>query len=373
MIGLLRDTEQPGSDNQDDYSTNRGRFYLFWNTIKTSGRPVLITMMAGDAAFQAEKLTDGEIIAEVTEQLANMYRHKTVPLPSEAIVTRWGQDRFARGTYSNVGPEARSEDYDAMSKRIGNLHFAGEATCGTHPATVHGAYISGLRAASEIIDDYLGPINISRPLVPIIVKLDAKPGPSPSSRAPMKVEKKEELPPGETEQAKMARLDAFEGDIIKAILAKLGPRPDKPGKQGANPFLLYSNDKWIECKAKCDEARRAVSANPAAKASRNDIRAALGLMWREAPEEVKRPYINQTLVNRASNQDNVSSFHLRLSEWDSEAMSIRREYVNNHPGVLSQEEEKNMWQALGVFAGVGRKAKKMSGYADVSDDDMVGK
>ena len=369
MIGLLRDTDQPGSLDQTDYSINRGRFYLFWNCIKTSGRPVLISLMAGDAAFQAENLSDGQIISEVTQQLASMYKHKAVPLPSEAIVTRWGKDRFAQGTYSYVGPEARAEDYDAMSRRIGNLHFAGEATCRTHPATVHGAYISGLRAASEVIDELLGPIGIPQPLVPATIKVEQRPAVSTVSRTPQKAEVKEVLPTGETLAQKQSRLEAFEAEILKAIFAKLGPRPDKPGKQGANPFLLYSKEMWGECKSKCDEIRRAVTGNPQAKASRNDIRAELGKMWREAPAEAKKPYIDRTVSNRATNQENASTFQDRLSLWDAEAMEARREFVRSHPGVLSREEEKEMWQALGVYAGMERKAKKMSGYADASDEE----
>ena len=368
-FGLLRDTDQPGSLNHKDYSKNRGRFYFFWNCIKTCGRPVLIGLMTGDAAFQAEELSNGEIVSEVTQQLANIYKHRTVPLPTEAIVTRWGKDRFARGTYSYVGPEARAEDYNAMARRVGNLHFAGEATCRTHPATVHGAYISGLRVAAEIIDELLGPIAVPEPLVPAATKVEQRATVTTASRLPQKVEVDEVLPNGETPKQKQARLEAFEAEILKAIFAKLGPRPDKPGKQGANPFLLYSKEKWGECKAKCDEIRRAVTGNPQAKASRNDIRAELGKMWREAAEEIKKPYVDRTASNRATNHENASTFQDRLSQWDSEAMATRRDFVESHPGVLSREEEKEMWQALGVYAGMERKAKKMSGYADASDDD----
>ncbi|KAH9890240.1 hypothetical protein F4778DRAFT_796496, partial [Xylariomycetidae sp. FL2044] len=45
------------------------------------------------------------------------------------------------------------------------LHLAGEHTTDTHPATVHGAYLSGLQVASEVIDTMLGPIQIPVPLI----------------------------------------------------------------------------------------------------------------------------------------------------------------------------------------------------------------
>ena len=363
MVGLLRDSRSGNSLDQADYVQNRGRFYLFWNCIKTSGCPMLIALMAGDAAYQAEHLSDHQIVYEVTQQLALMYKQISIPQPLETIVTRWGKDRFAQGTYSYVGPTSQPGDYDTMARPVGNLYFAGEATCGTHPATVHGAYISGLRAASEVMDDLLGPIVIPTPLVPVAVKIepsppemgkDAKLG-QPSANTPSKLDQE--------------RLEAFETEILKAIFTKLGLRPDKPTKAGANPFLLFSKDKWVECKSKCDEARRAAVGNPNTKASRNEVRVALGQMWREASEEMKKPYINQTVNNRQSNHQSAASFQDTLAAWDAEAMSTRRQYVKEHPGVLSKEEEKRMWQALGVYGGTDRRAKKMSGYADDSNSE----
>ena len=368
MFGLLRDTRTYGSLNQEDYSWSRGRYYFFWNCIKTCGRPVLIALMAGEAAHHAEMLPDEVVVLEVTQQLAIMFKQKSVPRPSETIITRWGKDRFARGTYSYVGPKSKSGDYDTMAKPVGNLHFAGEATCGTHPATVHGAYISGLRAAAEVIDDLLGPIAIPNPLVPV----------ARSSKNEKVLSSGHDLNSGSSEAVespavKQARLEVFEAEILKAIFAKLGPRPDKPGKAGANPFLLFSKDKWEECKAKCNEARRALE-NPNFKASRNEIRTALGQMWREANNDVKQPYIDKTVTNRAVNHESVATFHDRLAEWDAEAIGIRREYVREHPGVLSQEDEKKMWQAieqaLGLQGGGDRRAKKMSGYADDSGSEV---
>ncbi|MCJ1391728.1 hypothetical protein MMC18_004593 [Xylographa bjoerkii] len=372
MIGLLRDASVESSLDQKDYTQNRGRFYLFWNCIKTSGRPVLIGLMAGDAAHQAEGLSDNQIVSEVTQQLATMFKQMTIPKPTETIVTRWGKDRFARGTYSYVGVRAQSGDYDAMAKPVGNLHFAGEATCGTHPATVHGAYISGLRAASEVIDDLLGPIVIPTPLVPTaIINKTEKASNNPHKSIPSApLAPSTPLTIGETPEIKQARLEAFEAEILKAIFAKLGPRPDRPGRSGANPFLLFSKDQWADCKAKCDEARRAALGTPLAKASRNEIRSALGQMWREASAAMKQPYLEQTVSNRAVNHDSAATFQDRLAEWDAEAMSTRREYVQEHPGLLSREEEREMWKALGVYGGVDRRAKKMSGYADNSGSEM---
>ena len=357
MFGLLRQADIADSLDQEDYVVNRGKYYLFWNCIKTSGRPVLIALMAGDAAVDAEEASDADLVAGVTRELERMFKDTRVPMPSETIVTRWGTDRFARGTYSYVGATSLPGDYEVMARPIGNLHFAGEATCGTHPATVHGAYISGLRAASEIIEEMLGPIEIPSPLVPSSSKVDTSPKGSPQKR---KVEEREVF---ESESAKKARLDTLEHNILQAIFGEIGYQPTKPGKTGSNPFLIFTKDKWEECKDRCNTTRRAATGNPNAKATRNEIRSAVGQMWREASDEVKRPYQEQTTSNRQANTENAATFEQRLSAWDERAREIRRKYLEDHPGALSAEEERSMWQALGVYE-TDRQAKKLSGYAD---------
>lgn len=366
MFGLLREPEVPDSLDQEDYVSNRGRFYLFWNCIKTSGLPVLIALLAGDAAHQAEADSDATLVCSVTQELARMFKQTVLPKPTETIVTRWGKDRFARGTYSYVGATSEPGDYDAMARPIGNLHFAGEATCGTHPATVHGAYISGLRAASEVIDAMLGDIEVPNPLIPTAPSTSKPDSPKETGQ-----KRKADGPTSkETQSAKQARLDAFESEILGAIFNELGYRPSKPGKPGSNPFLLFTKDKWAICKKGCDEARRIVTGNPEGKAARNEVRSALGLMWREASDEVKRPYLEQTNTNRMANIESAATFQDRLAQWDAKAMAIRRSYVEQHPGILSKEEKLEMWQALGVYDAGDRRAKKMSGYAEESGSDV---
>lgn len=93
-----------------------------------------------------------------------MARHHITPTPTpiptpspphthpQSVVTRWGQDPLTWGSYSSVsvgglGPE----DYDAMAQPLGSrVFFAGEATSRKYPATMHGAFQTGLREAANV-------------------------------------------------------------------------------------------------------------------------------------------------------------------------------------------------------------------------------
>ena len=70
--------------------------------------------------------------------------------PEAWKITRWAADAFAYGSYSHIPFGASGDDYDALSEPVGDqLFFAGEATSRTYPATVHGAYLSGVREAQR--------------------------------------------------------------------------------------------------------------------------------------------------------------------------------------------------------------------------------
>lgn len=293
---------------------------------------MLVALMAGDAAHQTEVSSDRELEAEACDVLRKLFGQSKVLIPLETIITRWSRDKFARGSYSYVGAQAKAEDYDLMAKPVGNLHFAGEATCGTHPATVHGAYLSGLRAASEVVESYLGPIPITTPLLPPKGQLESTSIFAGSKRPA------DESASRRLQELKRARHAAYEARISDVIYEELGERPSKPGKTGANPFLLYQKDHWFRCKDMCDEASRKASKDPKGKASRNEVRAALGQMWRNAPEEQKRPYLDQTASNKQVNHASAASYKERMSKWDAAAAEVRKRFMEQHPDKPSEEE-----------------------------------
>ncbi len=75
-----------------------------------------------------------------------------VPDPVGSVVTRWAADPWSQGAYSILPPGATPADRVALGRPIGNRIFmAGEATSTAFPAQVHGALLSGRRAAAQVL------------------------------------------------------------------------------------------------------------------------------------------------------------------------------------------------------------------------------
>ncbi|KAG0223811.1 hypothetical protein BGW42_005524 [Actinomortierella wolfii] len=144
------------------YESSRGKFYMFWNCISVSGLPTLVTLLAGHAAYESEETDKETLVREAVETLERIYPDiKPLPRPVHTIVTRWSADEFARGSYSFVGQNGTGHDYDLLARPIKNqLYFAGEATSRHYPATAHGAYLSGLKVASDILSSLIGPLTV---------------------------------------------------------------------------------------------------------------------------------------------------------------------------------------------------------------------
>lgn len=126
-------------------------FMDFLNLAHFLDQPILLAFCAGKLARTIEEWTDPQIIAHVMRSLRAMYT-PNIPEPTTVQITRWTQDPFAYGSYSAIPVGATLEDLDILAAPIKQrLFFAGEATHRQHYATVHGAYLSGIREAQRII------------------------------------------------------------------------------------------------------------------------------------------------------------------------------------------------------------------------------
>ena len=80
-------------------------------------------------------------------------RPRSIPRPIGLVSSDWGRDPFALGAYSYAPPGCRPEDRTALAAPAGRrLCFAGEAASPDYSSTVHGAWISGVTAAEQVIE-----------------------------------------------------------------------------------------------------------------------------------------------------------------------------------------------------------------------------
>mmetsp|Transcript_21943 Transcript_21943/g.54208 ORF Transcript_21943/g.54208 Transcript_21943/m.54208 type:complete len:1146 (+) Transcript_21943:76-3513(+) len=149
--------------------------YMFFDVGKilgdSDGDPpaMLMSLISGKEAVKCEHLSDEELISEVMETLKTMFSNLTLPKPKFHRITRWGKDKFSRGSYTFLPPGATDQDFQSLQSPIngngdslwveGNetmrVFFAGEHTTALHPSMAHGAMLSGQRAAAEVVSTML--------------------------------------------------------------------------------------------------------------------------------------------------------------------------------------------------------------------------
>ncbi|KAK4530377.1 hypothetical protein CCYA_CCYA04G1234 [Cyanidiococcus yangmingshanensis] len=137
----------------ENVSNDDGRFYMFWDLSPLTGNPILMSMLPAVAADAMEPESDDTIVAACMQRLRTVFPEAIEPIAT--VVTRWRSDCFSQGAYSYIPVGSSGTAYDDAAEPVdGRLFFAGEYTSRKHPTTAGGAYLSGLRAASELIRQY---------------------------------------------------------------------------------------------------------------------------------------------------------------------------------------------------------------------------
>ena len=122
----------------------------FINLSPVVDSPILLGIFGGDFSISTEKLNDTELVSVAMLTLRRIFG-RNIPEPEAVVRTRWKSDPFAYGAYSFIPVGAFASDREILAEPIGDrVFFAGEATNRRYPATVHGAYLSGVREADRI-------------------------------------------------------------------------------------------------------------------------------------------------------------------------------------------------------------------------------
>jgi monoamine oxidase len=119
--------------------------------LRPFGRPQIEVYAGGPLAREFEaggKMAFFEFaVSELVGLFGSDFRKRVAPIANYY----WGQDPFARGSYSFALPEHAGDRATLSAPVDGRLFFAGEACSREDFSTAHGALLSGLAAAEQII------------------------------------------------------------------------------------------------------------------------------------------------------------------------------------------------------------------------------
>lgn len=129
----------------------RGRWPTALNLKVTSRRNILMMICSGTYSVRADAMDSSALSADLVGSLRDMFATE-IPEPMSVISSSWSRDPYALGAYSFPALGSTPKHFDRLGMAVGDtLFFAGEHTEFDYHGTVHGALISGRRAASQIM------------------------------------------------------------------------------------------------------------------------------------------------------------------------------------------------------------------------------
>lgn len=115
-----------------------------------ASQTVLVAWAVGDQARRHSEMETPAMMAAALEQVRSTLGAPDLD-PATTAYHSWLGDPHARGAYSHLPPGAGPDARRRLAAPVADtLFWAGEATAQWRPRTVHGAWMSGLRAAGEL-------------------------------------------------------------------------------------------------------------------------------------------------------------------------------------------------------------------------------
>jgi monoamine oxidase len=136
--------------------SSAGPVALYWNVFYKAKveAPVLTAYCTGERAATLARISEEEAIAHVVRDLRTHFP-KAKPKLADWRLIDWSADPMACGGYTFLRPGAAGARAHLAAADTGALYWAGSETA-TQPiaATVAGAYVTGLRAAAEVVAEF---------------------------------------------------------------------------------------------------------------------------------------------------------------------------------------------------------------------------
>jgi len=117
--------------------------------VRPAGQELLLAYFGGRFARDLEQRGGLEHFAR--GELSSIFGSDFTRRITKSLTVGWSQDRWARGSYSAARP-GRAHMREVLNQPVGERIFlAGEAGSVQHFGTIHGAWESGVRAASQAL------------------------------------------------------------------------------------------------------------------------------------------------------------------------------------------------------------------------------
>jgi monoamine oxidase len=119
--------------------------------LRPFGRPHIECYFGGTLAHELEANGEAAFLDFASDELTAVLGSDFAKRIKPISVHRWGADPFARGSYSYARP-GKADERAALARPVDNrLFFAGEACSRNDYSTAHGAFLTGVAAAEQVL------------------------------------------------------------------------------------------------------------------------------------------------------------------------------------------------------------------------------
>ena len=145
-------------DDNIKYIALTGDRIGYWQYILNLDHPDLyngsliwrIDITANPEAEQVQYVDKEVTIKHIMEKLKG--RFEDVPQPEDIFVTRWGRNRFVRGSYTTYPISFTTDTVDQVKEPWNGIYFIGSALSEKYDGYVHGAYLEGKNMAKRLLE-----------------------------------------------------------------------------------------------------------------------------------------------------------------------------------------------------------------------------
>ena len=129
-------------------------YYPVWQSLDgpgfLPGSGILFVTVVSPQSARVEAQSEDDTRQQVLVVLRAMFGAEKVPEPTAFLHTQWGDEPWARGSYSNWPPGLTLEMHQNLRAKVGRMWFAGEHTHPEYYGFLHGAWFEGQRVGAAV-------------------------------------------------------------------------------------------------------------------------------------------------------------------------------------------------------------------------------